>query len=54
MHCHCLDALLVRQVLQPLFANRVGRHALPPLVLRLQVQLFQLFIGKGKKIPLFV
>jgi hypothetical protein len=51
---HRLDAPLVRQVLQPLLANPVGRNPARPLLLGLQVQLFQLVVGKGEKIPLLV
>ena len=37
-HGHGLDALLVGQVLQPLFANLVGRHAVGAVGLGFQVQ----------------
>ncbi len=53
-HRHCLDALLVGQILQSLFANLVCRDPGLPLFFGLQIQLFQLCVGKGKKIPLFV
>ena len=52
-HGQGLDALLVGQVLQPLFLNLVRSHAVQALLLRLQIQLFKFVVGDRQKIPQF-
>ena len=50
-HRHCLDVLLIRQILDPLFANLFNRQPVHAVCLGLQVQFFKLLVGEGKKIP---
>src|SRR5581483_4644509 len=50
---HCLDPLLVRQILQPLFLDLVRRDSVDALLLRLQIHFFQLVIRDGEEIPQF-
>ena len=50
-HRHCLDVLLIRQILDPLVANLLNRHPAHTVCLGLQVQFFKLLIREGKKIP---
>ena len=45
-HRHCLDPLLVLQVLEPFLSNRLDWNAVLPLFLGAQIQLFQLVVGK--------
>ena len=52
-HGHGLDALFVGEILEPLFLNLVGSHAVEPLLLRLQIQLFQFVVGDRQKIAQF-
>ena len=48
---HCLDVLLVCQVLDPLIANLLDRQPAHAVCLGLQVQFFKLLVREGKKIP---
>ena len=50
---HSLDPLLIGQILQPLFLNHIGGHALLALFLCLQVQVLKLRVGKFQKITKF-
>src|SRR5579872_40868 len=53
-HGHGLDALLVRQVLDPLLLDFVRGGAVLAMLFRLQVQFFKLVIGKSQEITQFV
>ena len=52
-HRHGLDALLVGEILQPFFLDLVGGDTLPALLLRPQVQLFQLVVRQRQEIAKF-
>ena len=51
---HSLDALLVGQILQPLFLQLVTIDAVLALLFRLDVQIFQLAIRMRQKVAKFV
>ena len=53
-HGHRLDALLVGQILEPLFAELVGRNTVPALLLGREVQLFELSVREFEKIAKWV
>ena len=52
-HGDCLDVALVGEVLHPFLLQRVHGGAFLALVLRHQVQVFQLLVGKLKEIAQF-
>jgi hypothetical protein len=52
-NCHGLDPLFVRQVLDPLFADRIAGDPIETIGFGLQVQLFELLVRKRKKIAEF-
>src|ERR1700677_798337 len=52
-HGHSLDARRVGEILQPLFLDDIGSHTIPSLLLRPQVQLFQLLIRQLQKVTKF-
>jgi hypothetical protein len=50
---HRFNALLIGQVLEPVFLNLVSGHVILALLLGLQVELLEFVIREGKKISKF-
>src|ERR1700723_1851114 len=52
-HCDGLDPFLVGQILDAFLANLINRHAIHAVRFGFQIQRFELFIRKRKKIAKF-
>jgi hypothetical protein len=50
---HGLDALLVPQILEALFADLVSGNMVHAFMLGLEVEFFEFLVGKGKEIAVF-